>query len=315
MKYRDLDGQFKEIHVKVGDTLPVGSVVDYEGEGVPAGWTEVDDKGSLIVSSEEPTTGEEVWFQVSGNIFDKNNANLLDNTYVDIQQNAIAADITNLKMFYVPIIGGKKYVVKKVKTTRFRIGTTETIPKHGTSLINKSYNDEGTQIIINTSSNANYLSVYYFRGESDTLTEEEILNSVIIEEYPKKIHTKNDKGEYEEFYNEEEKEVYSADEQRIGTYLGKPLYRQVFRDLQCPNNGIGTFTNMKRDTDKIVRLEGIFTDKSSENEHWFVIFGKTEVSGMGLNFNQYSGTLYLVSTKDMSKYTCDVIMEYTKTTD
>lgn len=275
----------------------------------------INETKEVVVSVEEPTTGEDVWFQSSGNIFDKNNANLLERTYVDIQQNIIAEDTSNLKMFYIPIIGGKKYVVKKVKTTRFRIGTTETIPKNGTILINKAYNDEGTQIIINTSSNANYLSVYYFRGESDTLTEEEILNSIVIEEYPKKIHTKNDKGVYEEFYNEEEKEDYSADEQRIGTYLGKPLYRQVFRDLQCPNNGIGTFTNMKRNTDKIIRLEGIFTDKATDLEHWFVIFSKNEVSGMGLNFNQYSGTLYLVSTKDMSKYTCDVIMEYTKTTD
>ena len=42
MKYND-DGTIKEIKVKAFDTLPVGAEVDYNGETVPDGWTEVDD--------------------------------------------------------------------------------------------------------------------------------------------------------------------------------------------------------------------------------------------------------------------------------
>ena len=43
MKYND-NGTIKEIKVKSFDTLPVGTEVDYDGETVPSGWTEVDDK-------------------------------------------------------------------------------------------------------------------------------------------------------------------------------------------------------------------------------------------------------------------------------
>lgn len=42
MKYND-NGTIKEIKVKSFDTLPVGTEVDYDGETVPSGWTEVTD--------------------------------------------------------------------------------------------------------------------------------------------------------------------------------------------------------------------------------------------------------------------------------
>lgn len=44
MKFRDPEtGGFKELYTKAADTLPVGTVVDYEGTEIPAGWEEVDD--------------------------------------------------------------------------------------------------------------------------------------------------------------------------------------------------------------------------------------------------------------------------------
>ena len=42
MKYND-NGTYKDIYVKTFDTLPIGTEVDYDGETVPAGWTEVED--------------------------------------------------------------------------------------------------------------------------------------------------------------------------------------------------------------------------------------------------------------------------------
>lgn len=40
MKYK-YNNEWKEMNVKVSDTLPIGSVVDYDGEVVPSGWEEV----------------------------------------------------------------------------------------------------------------------------------------------------------------------------------------------------------------------------------------------------------------------------------
>lgn len=52
MKYND-NGTYKDIYVKTFDTLPVGAEVDYDGETVPAGWSEVDeyDTGWVDLSS------------------------------------------------------------------------------------------------------------------------------------------------------------------------------------------------------------------------------------------------------------------------
>jgi hypothetical protein len=47
LKYRTSAGtsasNFTDLVVKVGDTLPIGTEVDYDGQTVPAGWQEVDD--------------------------------------------------------------------------------------------------------------------------------------------------------------------------------------------------------------------------------------------------------------------------------
>lgn len=40
MKYK-YNNEWKEMNVKVSDTLPIGSVVEYDGEVVPSGWEEV----------------------------------------------------------------------------------------------------------------------------------------------------------------------------------------------------------------------------------------------------------------------------------
>ena len=42
IKYKD-NGTYKDIVVKVGDTLPIGTEVDYEGATAPAGWEEITD--------------------------------------------------------------------------------------------------------------------------------------------------------------------------------------------------------------------------------------------------------------------------------
>ena len=47
MKYRDPQtGEFKDITVKASDTLPIGTIVDYDGDIVPDGWETVDDTGT-----------------------------------------------------------------------------------------------------------------------------------------------------------------------------------------------------------------------------------------------------------------------------
>lgn len=54
IKYKDpITGNMQQITMKVADTLPVGTEVEYNGETVPAGWEEVDETkfGDVVVDS------------------------------------------------------------------------------------------------------------------------------------------------------------------------------------------------------------------------------------------------------------------------
>ena len=56
MKYRDETGQWKELYLSpTGDTLPIGTVVDYDGHVVPYGYEKVDDPN--VYSTEEQKIG------------------------------------------------------------------------------------------------------------------------------------------------------------------------------------------------------------------------------------------------------------------
>lgn len=52
MKYND-NGAWKELNVKVSDTLPIGSIVEYDGDTVPIGYEEVNS-----YSTNEVKTGD-----------------------------------------------------------------------------------------------------------------------------------------------------------------------------------------------------------------------------------------------------------------
>ena len=50
MKYRDENGKWQELYLPpTGDTLPIGTVVDYDGDVVPYGYEKVDDPNENMV--------------------------------------------------------------------------------------------------------------------------------------------------------------------------------------------------------------------------------------------------------------------------
>ena len=82
MKYKDpTTGKFKEINVKVADTLPVGSEVDYNGTTIPTGWEEVDSPNEY--STEETRIG--TWIDGKPLYRKTLNVKLNDDKYGDIE--------------------------------------------------------------------------------------------------------------------------------------------------------------------------------------------------------------------------------------
>ena len=151
MKILDKEtGEYKELRIKPGgDTLPIGTIVKYDGKMV--------------------------------DIFDKNNINNLYG-YIYGTSNIYVSSTTGAdKMLYVPIESSKNYIVSKVASAKFRIATNPTVPTVGDSTVtSKVANDKATELSITSGSTDKYLILYYYNSSNDTLTEQEILNSIKI---------------------------------------------------------------------------------------------------------------------------------------
>lgn len=117
------------------------------------------------------------------NLFDKDNANILNGYYIHATQKKLLAD-SNCKVLYIPCTNNETYSISKIKSERFIIGTTSNIPKDtNTTFTNVVQNNSATKLTIQAGANDKYLVVWYYNKSVDTtITEQEILDSIKIEE-------------------------------------------------------------------------------------------------------------------------------------
>ena len=117
------------------------------------------------------------------NLFDKDNANILNGYYIHATQKKLLAD-SNCKVLYIPCTNNETYSISKIKSERFIIGTASNIPKDtNTTFTNVLQNDSATKLTIQAGANDKYLAVWYYNKSVDTtITEQEILDSIKIEE-------------------------------------------------------------------------------------------------------------------------------------
>lgn len=199
--------------LEAGDSLPVGTIVEFDGDTVPDGYEEVEEN-EIVVSAEEPTENRKrVWIQKGKNLFDKNNANKFYGYFSATAGFDSAGNNDPNKTFYIECIPNCTYTVSKIAGERFRVGTSKNIPKAGESLTEVKTNTKGTQLTITSGTEDKYLSVYYMDITADTLTEQEILDSIQIEQgstatsyeayVENKIFIKNGNDVYEELKTDE----------------------------------------------------------------------------------------------------------------
>lgn len=122
----------------------------------------------------------------SENVFDKNNANTLNAV---IQSSTMKIATTNgAKLAYIEVKPNTTYTVSKIVSSRFAIGSCNGIPVAGTTTCN-SYvaGNTNSKLTITTTENDNYLCIYYYYNQTDTLTEQEILNSIKVIEKSKTV--------------------------------------------------------------------------------------------------------------------------------
>ncbi len=304
MKYND-NGTFKEIHIKALDTLPVGTEVDYDGEIIPNGWTEVEslDDKLVNVDTTQPSSKEKIWIQSNENIFDgvlesgtineygeniensnrKRSKNYLpckpNTTYTiifDSQANVIVMFYNSSKTFISQLPGPNTWTSQPF---------TFTTPSNAAYIRFISYTTETTKVLIKV-------------GTSVTSTELNINDSMYI---------LGDDDIYRKF--SPQNNIYSLEEIKIGTWIdGKPLYRKIL---------IGTFANttnfieMIYNVSQLVNIGGTIQDRP-----WNYFINTTSQTaeldvvliGNVINFR-------LRATDRLANQAYKIILEYTKTTD
>mgnify|MGYP000571039144 FL=1 len=60
MKARDSKGELKELVIKANDSIPAGSVIDFEGDVVPEGYEQVEDNKIILYENQDGNNGYEI---------------------------------------------------------------------------------------------------------------------------------------------------------------------------------------------------------------------------------------------------------------
>lgn len=115
------------------------------------------------------------------NLFDKDNANILEGT-IDGNLNTLNLS-TGRKTIYISCEPNTTYTIQKMISSRFLVAYTTEYPAKGVGVRGIITKNNDSQITITTDANANYLCVFYYHdGYDTTITEEEVRNSIMIEE-------------------------------------------------------------------------------------------------------------------------------------
>ena len=111
------------------------------------------------------------------NLFDKDNANILK---AYLNSGKLVAD-ENTYLAYIPCEHNTTYTIQKIVSSRFVIYGTIEKPIIGVSGV--VYGDTiGDKIVVKTNGTTNYLMIMYYKPNIDTLTEEQIRSSIMVEE-------------------------------------------------------------------------------------------------------------------------------------
>ena len=116
----------------------------------------------------------------SKNLFDKNNYNVLDAYFNTGSINKITSN-SSTKTIYISCKSNTTYTLSKILGTRFFVGYTTTLPTTNIEVYNRTGSNTATQLTITTGNDAQYI-VAFIRGGQDTLTLDEILDTIQIEE-------------------------------------------------------------------------------------------------------------------------------------
>lgn len=171
MKYRDPDTkELKDIYCKTYDTVPIDTIVDFEGDTIPEGWEEIsssEDYGNLVVDSLE-----------CKNIYDDSNPRIVNYqmTSDKLESNP------NCECILIPIQPNTTYTVsRQTKGTRFATGYLTKAPEASLEILNRIQDNDANSITSTSPSNAVYIIIWYYHTLTDTSSASSLRSGIQVE--------------------------------------------------------------------------------------------------------------------------------------
>lgn len=143
----------------------------------------IDDTYEQYGVSPSPHYPSEIESVKGKNLFDKDNANIINTYLVGSGNGVLPSDGgTENNCIYIPCKTNTTYTIQKMIGKRFGVAYTYNLPAQGVTAYNKTVDNTATNITITTDSSANYLVVYLRNGNvNGEITLQQALDSLQIE--------------------------------------------------------------------------------------------------------------------------------------
>ncbi len=230
------------IRVGLGDNVPAGTVVDYDGEEIPEGWEAAFEDATVYIGPNEPTDGQDIWIQKGKNLFDKNSS-IKGEAYG--QEGVRVENPDWSRSSFIKVHPNTVYSYSsKLISGESEIQTTLAYWNSDKVWVGETYT---TNLIetITTPADCEYIMVQY---RNDTLENIQLeLGDKVTEYEPyinKKIYIKNDDGKYELFVkNRVHVGPYQPEDgEEVWIKKGKNLIRSFRHDCMY-HNGNSAYEN------------------------------------------------------------------------
>mgnify|MGYP004638245035 CR=1 FL=1 len=135
-------------------------------------------KGTMATSYVQYNQGSVEVKVVNKNLFDKNNANVVD-FFVD-GENKIQSWAGEVGTVYISINPNTTYTVSKKVSSRFTVATSKEVPAVGVE-VNAVSNRTASNLTITSRDDDKYLLIFYYKKSDDALSAKEIRDSIQTE--------------------------------------------------------------------------------------------------------------------------------------
>ena len=115
---------------------------------------------------------------VGKNLFDKTSTKYIGSW---LSSSCAINKLDRIKLYYIPCLPNTTYTISKVLSKYFRAGTTNEIPTTNSTLLQVVIKDSSSEMLqITTVGGAKYLCFNVYDNSQDTLTEQQILDTVML---------------------------------------------------------------------------------------------------------------------------------------